>query len=67
MQRHFDGEKRMAFITGIKKQVLAATVLGAMALGGSAALAQEDTIKVGILHSLSGTMAISETTLKDVC
>ena len=25
-----------------------------------------DTIKVGILHSLSGTMAISETTLKDV-
>ncbi|WP_321334670.1 urea ABC transporter substrate-binding protein [Breoghania sp.] len=30
------------------------------------AMAQEDTIKVGILHSLSGTMAISETTLKDV-
>jgi urea transport system substrate-binding protein len=30
------------------------------------ALAQDDTIKVGILHSLSGTMAISETTLKDV-
>jgi len=28
--------------------------------------AQEETIKVGILHSLSGTMAISETTLKDV-
>jgi hypothetical protein len=26
----------------------------------------EDTIKVGVLHSLSGTMAISETTLKDV-
>jgi urea transport system substrate-binding protein len=26
----------------------------------------EDTIKVGILHSLSGTMAISESTLKDV-
>ncbi|WP_344803778.1 urea ABC transporter substrate-binding protein [Allohahella marinimesophila] len=25
----------------------------------------EETIKVGILHSLSGTMAISETTLKD--
>src|SRR5271168_1301068 len=25
----------------------------------------EDTIKVGILHSLSGTMAISETILKD--
>ena len=28
--------------------------------------AAADTIKVGILHSLSGTMAISETTLKDV-
>ncbi|MEM1110286.1 MAG: urea ABC transporter substrate-binding protein [Pseudomonadota bacterium] len=30
------------------------------------ASAQETPIKVGILHSLSGTMAISETTLKDV-
>jgi urea transport system substrate-binding protein len=28
--------------------------------------AEEGTIKVGILHSLSGTMAISETSLKDV-
>jgi urea transport system substrate-binding protein len=34
------------------------------ALGISAAQAQE-TIKVGVLHSLSGTMAISETVLKD--
>ena len=42
------------------KTLLAATAL-AMA---SPAMAQE-TIKVGILHSLSGTMAISETTLKD--
>ena len=25
-----------------------------------------DTVKVGVLHSLSGTMAISETSLKDV-
>ena len=33
--------------------------------GTSTAMAAEDTIKVGILHSLSGTMAISETTLKD--
>ena len=30
-----------------------------------AAWAQDDTIKIGVLHSLSGTMAISETTLKD--
>jgi urea transport system substrate-binding protein len=37
-----------------------------LALGLSALPAQaQDTIKVGILHSLSGTMAISETTLKD--
>jgi len=27
--------------------------------------AKDETIKVGVLHSLSGTMAISETTLKD--
>ena len=31
----------------------------------SGAFAEGDTIKVGVLHSLSGTMAISETTLKD--
>src|SRR3981081_438115 len=39
-----------------------------LALGLMAALPAQaqDTIKVGILHSLSGTMAISETTLKDV-
>jgi urea transport system substrate-binding protein len=39
-----------------------------LALGLAAALPAkaQDTIKVGILHSLSGTMAISETTLKDV-
>ncbi len=35
-------------------------------LGGGAHEAQaEDTIKIGVLHSLSGTMAISETILKD--
>jgi len=27
---------------------------------------EKDAIKVGILHSLSGTMAISETSLRDV-
>jgi len=45
---------------------LAATA--GLALGLTAALPAkaQDTIKVGILHSLSGTMAISETTLKDV-
>jgi urea transport system substrate-binding protein len=41
---------------------------GGLALGlmGALPAQAEDTIKVGILHSLSGTMAISETTLKDV-
>src|SRR5215213_7828611 len=40
----------------------------ALALGASsgAAFAADETVKIGILHSLSGTMAISETTLKDV-
>ncbi|MEM8596539.1 MAG: urea ABC transporter substrate-binding protein [Pseudomonadota bacterium] len=43
-----------------------AAALAATTLLASPVMAQEDTIKVGILHSLSGTMAISETTLKDV-
>ncbi len=34
--------------------------------GAVAPVHAQETIKVGILHSLSGTMAISETTLKDV-
>ena len=40
------------------------TVCVACGLVSSLSLAA-DTIKVGVLHSLSGTMAISETTLKD--
>lgn len=43
------------------------TVALLAALGATAAAAQEACpIKVGVLHSLSGSMAISETTLKDV-
>src|SRR6056297_2198305 len=45
--------------------LIPAALAGALAVAAPAA-AQEETIKVGILHSLSGTMAISETTLKDV-
>ncbi|MBS1214353.1 MAG: urtA, partial [Proteobacteria bacterium] len=41
-----------------------ALLTGALMLGATLAHAA-DTIKVGVLHSLSGTMAISETTLKD--
>ena len=43
------------------KAVSAAVVLAGLGLAAHA----QDTIKVGVLHSLSGTMAISETVLKD--
>ena len=40
---------------------------GAVALGAMAgAVHAQDTVKVGVLHSLSGTMAISEPSLRDV-
>ncbi len=46
--------------------ILKTALAGTLALGalGSAAFA-ENAIRIGVLHSLSGTMAISETTLKD--
>jgi len=46
------------------KTMTGAAVAASMSLVSTVALAA-DTIKVGVLHSLSGTMAISETTLKD--
>lgn len=49
-------------VKALKLTVLAASLSISF---NSVALAAEDTIKVGVLHSLSGTMAISETTLKD--
>ncbi|MBK8454820.1 MAG: urea ABC transporter substrate-binding protein [Thiofilum sp.] len=54
----------MLLTTKLKQTLLA---LGTAAAIGFTTLAQaaDDTIKVGVLHSLSGTMAISETTLKD--
>jgi urea transport system substrate-binding protein len=45
------------------KTLLGASLAAAWFAGSASAA---DTIKVGILHSLSGTMAISETSLKDV-
>ncbi len=47
------------------KGLIKAGAFAAGMLAASSVFAQEDTIKVGVLHSLSGTMAISETTLKD--
>lgn len=41
--------------------------VGALALGASLPSASAaETVKVGVLHSLSGTMAISETSLRDI-
>jgi len=41
------------------------TIAASLLLSLSTAAMAAETIKVGVLHSLSGTMAISETTLKD--
>ncbi|HED17647.1 MAG TPA: urea ABC transporter substrate-binding protein [Gammaproteobacteria bacterium] len=48
----------------LRKLAIAAVLTASSLLSTTLAWAG-DTIKVGILHSLSGTMAISETTLKD--
>ena len=45
------------------KIIIVSLLIAGIALCGN--VMAEDTIKVGVLHSLSGTMAISETTLKD--
>ena len=50
----------------MRTRLLATVALAALVLAAARPAAAEDTIKIGILHSLSGTMAISETTLKDV-
>ena len=50
----------------IRRALNGAAGLVALAATASVPALAQDTIKVGVLHSLSGTMAISETTLKDV-
>ena len=50
----------------IRSTLLSTISAGVISVAGSAVLAECATpIKVGVLHSLSGSMAISETTLKD--
>jgi len=49
----------------LARRWLAATAGVALSVAAVFPAKAQDTIKVGILHSLSGTMAISETTLKD--
>src|SRR5512134_1240176 len=51
--------------TPMTRRWLMATAGLAFGLAAVVPAKAQDTIKVGILHSLSGTMAISETTLKD--
>src|ERR1700704_4020798 len=50
---------------GLKRPLGHVLAAAALLLGAATARAQ-DTVKIGILHSLSGTMAISETSLRDV-
>ena len=49
----------------IVKKIVKKLAVFSLLIAVSAASMAADTIKVGVLHSLSGTMAISETTLKD--
>ena len=49
-----------------RRGLLAGMAGAAMVMTAATPSFAQETIKVGILHSLSGTMAISETTLKDV-
>lgn len=53
-------------MTGFTKTLKATAIASLLAATAFTPAHAEETIKVGILHSLSGTMAISETTLKDV-
>ena len=53
--------KRRTFVRGTLALAMAAGLAGV----SLEAAAQAKTVKVGVLHSLSGTMAISETVLKD--
>jgi len=54
--------QRRSFI----KALTLSAAIAAIGFGSHAANAAGKTVKVGVLHSLSGTMAISETVLKDV-
>jgi urea transport system substrate-binding protein len=57
---------KMILKSTTKKLGKVSKVLAVAALAAGISMANAaDTIKVGVLHSLSGTMAISETTLKD--
>ena len=50
----------------MKRRFLSSLLLASAAVFTVAGARAEDTVKVGVLHSLSGTMAISETSLRDI-
>ncbi len=52
-------------IKGISKLLAGGAIVAGIGAALAAPAAAQAPIKVGVLHSLSGTMAISETTLKD--
>ena len=56
----------MSILNTTRRNLLALTAAALASTATAQAVKAEETIKVGVLHSLSGTMAISETTLKDV-
>src|SRR5262249_4260967 len=47
-------------------RAIKAGLAGLALFAGASVASAQDTVKIGILHSLSGTMAISETSLRDV-
>jgi urea transport system substrate-binding protein len=57
---------RRSFLKRFSAWASTLAVTAAVGLQSPDAYAQAKTVKVGVLHSLSGTMAISETVLKDV-
>jgi urea transport system substrate-binding protein len=61
--KHFWGKRGMFTRRGLSLAAIAAVAAG---VASSSRAQSSEPIKIGILHSLSGTMAISETTLKDV-
>ena len=57
--------KKLLGISLLASSLLVTGCGGDSAMSGSTSNASGDTVKVGLLHSLSGTMAISETSVRD--
>ena len=53
------------FLAVLSATALAATMLTACGSGGGSSSGDGDTVKVGLLHSLTGSMAISEKSVRD--